>query len=84
MPYRDPAVAETDIVVIRTGGASVLRAAFDLHVGGTGTGPQRFKTFERAVLEGEKIAHARGVRLFYIDSPNSAPYVLRDYTWTSE
>lgn len=67
-------------MVLRTGGPSPLNASFHLHAGNDGRRPERFITLERAVAKGETIARARRVRLFYIDSPNAPPYVLRDFT----
>lgn len=77
MPYRDPAVSENDVVVLRAGGPP---AVFQLHVGHTEPRAERFATFEGATTKGDEVARARKVRLFYIDSPNAQPYVLRDYT----
>jgi hypothetical protein len=77
MPYRAPAVSADDIVVLRTAGAS---GVYHLHLGGMVLTPEKFTSFERAMVKGDEIAHARKVRLFYIDSPNEPPFVLRDYT----
>jgi hypothetical protein len=44
-----------------------------------GPKPQTFSTFQGAALKADELAKARGVTLFYIDSPNEPPYALRDY-----
>jgi hypothetical protein len=76
-PSRDPAVSDDDIVILRTGGAHSL---YQLHIGGVGPTPEQFSSFELASVRGDAVARKRNVRLFYIDSPSDAPFVLRDYS----
>lgn len=77
MPYREPAVSADDIVVLRTAGASCV---YHLHLGGMVPTPEKSTSFGRAMVKGDEVAYARKVRLFYIDSPNEASFVPRDYT----
>ena len=76
MPYRDPSVSPDDIVVLRTPGPS---SVYHLHLGGMGPTPEKFTSFEHAAVKGDEEARKRKVRLFYLDSPNEPPFVLRDY-----
>ena len=79
MPYRNPAVSNDDIVVLRTPGPS---SVYHLHRGGIGPTPEKFTSFEHAAVKGDEVARQRKVRLFSIDRPNDPPFVLRDYMST--
>jgi hypothetical protein len=77
MPYRDPTVSADDIVVLRTAGSP---SVYQLHHGRLASAHEQFASFEHAAVRGDEVARTHKVRLFYIDSPNAAPFLLRDYT----
>ena len=60
-------------------GASCGSFIYQLHVHKSGTLPEQYATFDRAAMEGEHRAHKDGVCLFYWNSPDESPYLLRSF-----
>ena len=71
-PRQIPVVRDDDIVILRMAGV------FEVHVG-THRTPERFSGFQGAAVRGEELARSKRVSLFYLDSPNEPPFMVRDY-----
>jgi hypothetical protein len=73
-------ISDGDVRIDRTHGvrATAIGAHYEVCIVGVSGSTERFATFERAAVRGEDLARTRRVRLFYRDSPDDPPYLLRD------
>lgn len=80
---RQLVIEDGDLVIVRTAGgigdSTPTRMIYQLRVRGHGPLPERFVGFDRAAIEGERIAISEKVRLFCQDSELDPPFLLRDF-----
>lgn len=81
VPRRQLLLEDGDILIMRENGGmrEGSRVIYQLRIRGTGALPdQRFASFEHAAARGEELATQRKVRLFYFESKQEPPHLLKD------
>src|SRR5688572_17561036 len=80
VPRRHLIVQDGDVLIMRESGGFVGagRLVYELRIQGTGPTPDKFASFAHAAARGEELARNRKVRLFYFESREEAPFLLKD------
>lgn len=81
VPRRQLLLENGDVLILRENGGirEGSRVVYQLRVRGQGAIPDgRFASFEHAAARGEELATQRKVRLFYFESAQEPPHLLKD------
>ena len=81
VPRRHLLLEDGDILIMRENGGmrEGSRVIYQLRVRGTGALPDhRYASFEHAAATGEELATKGKVRLFYFESKQEPPHLLKD------
>jgi hypothetical protein len=80
VPRRHLVVQDGDVLISRaaSGFGSPGRLVYIIAVQGSGPTTDRFANFEHAAARGEELAKNRQVRLFYCESKDEVPMLLKD------
>ena len=82
MPRRHLIIEDGDVLIVRTSGGfrpNAPRSLYQFHVQGHGLLPERFAAFEHVAVAGEQLAETRTVRLFFQETNDEPPFLLRDF-----
>jgi hypothetical protein len=81
VPRRLLLLEDGDVLIMREAGGlrEGSRVVYQLRIRGSGPIPdQRFASFEHAAARGEELATSARVRLFYFESQQEPPFLLKD------
>jgi hypothetical protein len=81
VPRRQLLVEDGDVLIMREAGGlrEGSRLVYQLRIRGAGAiADQRFASFEHAAARGEELATKAKVRLFYFESKQEPPFLLKD------
>jgi hypothetical protein len=81
VPRRQLLLEDGDLLIMREPGGlrEGSRVVYQLRIRGLGAIPdQRFASFEHAAARGEELATKARVRLFYFESEQDPPHLLKD------
>jgi hypothetical protein len=81
VPRRQLLLEDGDVLIMREAGGfrEGSRVVYQLRIRGRGPlADQRFASFEHAAARGEELATERKVRLFYFESAQEPPHLLKD------
>jgi hypothetical protein len=81
VPRRQLLLEDGDVLIMREAGGlrEGSRVVYQLNIRGSGPiHDQRFASFEHAAARGEELATRAKVRLFYYESREEPPFLLKD------
>jgi hypothetical protein len=81
VPRRQLLLEDGDVLIMREPGGlrAGSRVVYQLRIRGVGAlSDQRFASFEHAAARGEELATKAKVRLFYFESRQEPPHLLKD------
>jgi hypothetical protein len=81
VPRRQLLLEDGDVLITREAGGlrEGSRVVYQLRIRGSGAiADQRFASFEHAAAQGEELATRPRVRLFYFESEQEPPFLLKD------